>query len=173
MSAHTMELPIPGLNRTTRRSLPNGMAVVIALLVASALCAATAWRLVATARSEPASSISTPALVSSFGYRASHNGRYHAEVVSRSSITVGEHQRWTIRVTRHNHRRLAGATITAETCMLETGARSPIRPSTTYLGGGRYQLDDVYFPRAGWWNVALAIDGRAGTDSLAFNVVVR
>lgn len=173
MFAHTVELPIVGLNGTARRSLPKAMSVVAALLVASALCAATAWRLVATTGSQPVSSMAAPVLVASVGYRASHNGRYHAEVVSLSSLAVGEHQRWTVRVTRRDHRRLADAKITVETWMPETGVRSPLRPSASYVGGGRYLIDEVYFPRAGWWNVALVIAGRAGTDSVAFNVVVR
>ena len=50
--------------------------------------------------------------------------------------------------------------------------RAPVAPSVRYVGGGDYRIDNLIFPKAGWWNVALVIDGKRGTDSLAFNVVV-
>jgi hypothetical protein len=171
MFAHTMELPSPRVCGIARRSLLKGMPLA-ALLFGSALCVAKAWSLVATSSSQPVATMAAPALITSVGNRASHNGRYHAEVVSLSSLAVGERQRWTVRVTRRNHR-LAHARIAVEAWMPETGVRSPLRSSASYIGGGRYLIDDVSFSRAGWWNVALVIDGRAGTDSLAFNVVVR
>ena len=85
---------------------------------------------------------------------------------------VGEPQRWTVRLTRRDHRRLAGAHIAAEAWMPETGARSPLRPRVSYVGGGRYAIDGVYLSRPGWWNLALVIEGRAGIDSVAFNTVL-
>jgi hypothetical protein len=50
--------------------------------------------------------------------------------------------------------------------------RSPVVPTVRYVGGGDYRIDNVVFAKAGWWNVALVIDGKRGADSLAFNVVV-
>jgi hypothetical protein len=34
-------------------------------------------------------------------------------------------------------------------------------------------VDGLRFARAGWWNVALVVDGGRGVDSVAFNVVLR
>jgi hypothetical protein len=56
--------------------------------------------------------------------------------------------------------------------MPETQERSPIRPTARYIGHGNYRLDSLCFSRPGWWNVALVVDGRAGVDSVAFNVVL-
>src|SRR5437867_582258 len=109
-----------------------------------------------------------------FGLRASHNGRYNAEVVStRSTPAVGMAQSWTVSISRRNHRPVAHARLAVRTWMPETGERSSALAKAHYLGGGRYVIDNVSFSRPGWWNVALVIDGVAGTDSLAFNVRLR
>jgi segregation and condensation protein B len=54
----------------------------------------------------------------------------------------------------------------------ETGEVSRITPSAHYVGRGRYVVDDIIFNRPGLWNVALVIDGPAGVDSVAFNVIM-
>jgi hypothetical protein len=69
-------------------------------------------------------------------------------------------------------RRVAHARVNVEAWMPETGERSPLHPAAHYVGNGNYRVDSLCFSRAGWWNVALVIDGRAGTDSVAFNVVL-
>jgi hypothetical protein len=174
MFAHTGELPVGGWHKRPSWRAPSlSTSLLAVVLTASSLSAARAWSLVASARAESSATASArPGVVTSFGYRASHNGRYHAEVVSATPMTVGEDQRWIVRLTRHDHRRLAAAHMTTDVWMPETGARSPVRPSVTYVGGGRYAIDGVNFSRPGWWNVALVIEGRAGTDSVAFNAVL-
>lgn len=57
--------------------------------------------------------------------------------------------------------------------MPETGVRSPIRPNASFIGADRYVVDGVYLPQKGWWNLALVIEGRDGTDSVAFNLILR
>jgi hypothetical protein len=174
MFAHTGELPTHGWHTRPGRSVPSLTTSLLAVsFIASVLCAARAWHIATSARSESLASLTArPGVVTSFGYRASHNRRYHAEVVSVTPLIVGENQRWTVRLTRRDHRRLAGARIAADVWMPETGARSPVRPTVSYAGGGRYVVDDVNLSRAGWWNVALVISGRAGTDSVAFNAIL-
>ena len=173
MFAHTEELPLRGWSaRPSWRPTSLSSAVVAVLLAVSALSAARTWNLVDRARAESPAPAARPGLVTSFGNRASHNRRYHAEVVSTSKPVVGTQQRWTVRLARHDHRRLAGARVSAELWMPESGERSPVRPTVSSLGGGRYAVDGVYLSRAGWWNLALVIDGSAGTDSVAFNTVV-
>lgn len=174
MFAHTAELPIHDWRgRSVRRAPSLTTSLLVVTLAASALCAARAWDIAASARSATASSAtSRPGVVTSFGYRASHNRRYHAEVVSAPLPVVGETQRWTVRLTRRDHRRLANAHVTAEVWMPETGVRSPVRPAVSYVGGGRYAIDGVVLSQPGWWNVALVVTGRAGTDSVAFNTVL-
>jgi hypothetical protein len=174
MFAHTGELPIGGWHQRPSWRVPSlSTSLVAVVLTASSLSAARAWSIAENVRSASvASAPARPGFITSFGYRASHNGRYHAEVVSASPLTVGESQRWTVRLTRHDHRRLAGAHVTTTVWMPETGAQSTVQPTVSYVGGGRYAIDGVNLSRPGWWNVALVITGRAGTDSVAFNAVV-
>lgn len=108
--------------------------------------------------------------VTSLGERRSHDGIYSAEVVWTSPIVIGATQSWTVHLSRRN-RRVSHATMSAEAWMPETGARASMHPTVTYVGGGDYRIDHLRFDRAGWWNVALEIHGRAGTDSVAFNVI--
>ncbi len=171
MFAHTEELPLRGWPARPSWSRPSlSSSAVAVLLAASMLSGVRAWQL---ATSAPAETVMVqPGTIVSFGNRASHNRRYHAEVLSTIQPKVGEQQRWTVRLTRHDHRRLAGARLSAELWMPESGARSPIRPSVSYMGGGRYAVDGVYLSRPGWWNLALVIEGSAGTDSVAFNTVI-
>jgi hypothetical protein len=56
--------------------------------------------------------------------------------------------------------------------MPETGERSSARVAMRGVGPGLYRMDGIAFPRAGWWNVALAIGGPAARDSVAFNVIL-
>jgi hypothetical protein len=174
MFAHTGELPTNGWHeRPSWRAPSLSRSLVAVAITASVLSAARAWHTATSSRAEtPASAPVRPGVITSFGYRASHNGRYHAEVVAASPLVVGESQRWTVRLTRRNHRRLAGAHVTTDVWMPETGARSPVRPRVSYVGGGRYAIDGVTLSRPGGWNVALVVEGRAGTDSVAFNAVL-
>ena len=111
-------------------------------------------------------------IVASLGRRASHGHHYHAEVVGATPLATGVRQSWTVRLTRHGHRRVSGARLTVRSWSPETGEISAAAPRARYVGGGRYRIDDIVFPHPGWWNVALVIDAAIGTDSVAFNVVM-
>jgi hypothetical protein len=113
-----------------------------------------------------------PAVVASLDRRPSHNGRYQAEIVANDPLTVGVSQSWTLHLTQRNHRRLAHAYVSANSWAPETGERSPRAVTARYVGGGNYRLNGIYFPRAGWWNVSLIVDGANGVDSVAFNVIL-
>src|SRR4051812_45788386 len=81
------------------------------------------------------------AVITDFRRRASHNHRYLAEVVSAPAPEViGAPQRWIVRLTRRNHRRVARARVEARAWMPETDGVSPLQPTVTYLGGGRYAI---------------------------------
>ena len=172
-----LQLGFAPANRTGQRSRsPLWMALAAALPVA--LFAAAALR----SADHPAVISSTPAattsdarasgFVTSLGERRSHNGFYSAEVISASPIVIGAAQSWTVHLSRRN-RRVSHATVSAEAWMPETGERSAMQPSAHYVGGGDYRIDDLRFDRTGWWNVALVIESRAGTDSVAFNLIRR
>ena len=108
-----------------------------------------------------------------FRSRASHNGRYRAAVVDTRTLGVGHTQSWTVRISGSGNRPVGHARLAVRTWMPETGEISSAMATAHDLGGGRYVIDNLTFSRAGWWNVALVIDGAAGTDSLAFNVRLR
>lgn len=173
MFAHTAELPIHVWYK--RRRWPAALLVTslfAALLIAAMLPTRARWT-IASAGAPPATPPTPAGIVTSFGYRASHNMRYHAEIISVSSLSESESQRWKVRLTRRDHQPLANAHLGVEASMPETGVRSPIRPSASFIGADRYVVDGVYLPQKGWWNLALVIEGRDGTDSVAFNLILR
>ena len=174
MYSHTAELPVvAGTPRRARRAFrPVASPLVAALLLLSAVCGATAWH--AAMSAPPVVVDASPALVvASLHDRPSHNGRYRAEVTSASQIAVGATQQWIVRLERHDHRRVNGARIAARAWMPDDSTQPPVPVTVTAVGGGRYRLDDLRFARAGWWNVALVVVAARGTDSVAFNVVLR
>jgi YtkA-like len=178
MIARTGEIALPPvvhLARGKRRPLVLSAAVV--LLALGGLQSITTEKIdarAATAITPPSMAVDASVDFVDFGRRASHNGRYNAEVVStRSTPAVGMPQSWTVSISRRNHRPVAHARLGVRTWMPETGERSAALATAHYVGGGRYVINDVSFSRPGWWNVALVIDGVAGTDSLAFNVRFR
>ena len=170
-----LQLGFARAHRTEQRSRhPMWPVMVLALPVA--LFAAAALRdtnrpvVIASASTAITSAAPATGVVTSLGERRSHNGHYSAEVVETSPIVIGAPQSWTVHLSRRN-RRVSHATVSAEAWMPVAGERSVVRPTVTYVGSGDYRIDDLRFDRAGWWNVALVIDGRAGTDSVAFNVI--
>jgi YtkA-like len=175
MFAHTAELPV---TVGTPRRAPGERThytspLLVALAAAIALCCAMACRTYVSVARPVVANESAAVAVASLGDRPSHNIRYRAEVVSVSSLEVGAPQRWIVRLTRRNHQRLAGARVVAHAWMPDDESRPTDSTVASYLGGGRYQLDGVRFSQPGWWNLALTVDGRAGVDSVAFNVVLR
>lgn len=165
---------VPVIRDRRHMSLPSRLAVAALLVVA--LAAWVAWTSRGTVRSDAVADEATPPLapgvVASLGRRPSHNGRYHATVLTTSHLAVGVRQTWTIRLTRGEHRRLAHAHVAVRSWMPETGERSPVAATARHLGEGRYRVDGIYFSRPGWWNVALVLDGADGADSVAFNVIL-
>jgi hypothetical protein len=174
MYSHTAELPvITGAPRRARRPFTSVVSpLAAALLLGSAFCSAMAWR-AATSASQVVADASPALVVASLHDRPSHNGRYRAEVTSVSPFAVGTAQQWTVRLERRDHRRVNGAHVSARAWMPDDPTQPGIPATVSALGGGRYRLDGIRFTRPGWWNVALVVAGARGTDSVAFNVVLR
>lgn len=157
-----------------RHGAPRRARLALVLAVLIALPVGTLWAVgrAAPAPSTVTSSAASPTgLVLSLGQRPSHNGLYSAEVISASPMAIGVRQSWTVHLSRRTHQ-LSHAAVKADAWMPDSPSDSPIKPSVRYVGSGNYRLDNVNFPRPGWWNVALVIDGRYGTDSVAFNVIL-
>ena len=173
MLTHTGELPTSaspaGMARYAVRSrhlLVGAVALIVTVATMLGARLREAEPTIAPARSD------ATGIVASLGRRASHGHRYHAEVVGTTPLATGVRQRWTVRLTRHGHRKVARARLTVRSWSPETGEVSAAAPRARYVGGGRYRIDDIVFPHPGWWNVALVIDAASGTDSVAFNVVM-
>jgi len=174
MFSRTGELRLNDWRKVYRRGLLSLMKwPLVALAIIAALDAILISREFANTRAPGKTSSTVSGAFTSFDNRSSHSRRYRAEVVSVSSLAPSKNQRWTLRVTQRNRRRVADAHIIAVAWMPETGTRSQVRPRVSYIGGGRYLIDSLYFGRTGWWNVALVVDGVGGVDSVAFNVVLR
>jgi hypothetical protein len=169
MITHTGELPAFAAPAAEDGRFVRPRLALIGAVALIATLAATRWtqpRETTPVRADDAG------IVASLGRRASHGHRFNAEVVATTPLGAGVHQSWTVQLTRRGHRRVSGAHLTVRTWSPETGELSAVTPRVRYVGGGRYRVDDVYFPRPGWWNVALVIRAAAGTDSVAFNVVL-
>lgn len=110
-------------------------------------------------------------LVTSFGKRSSHNGRYTAQVISVSDVGVDVPQSWIVHLDTRG-RRVAHATVEARAWMPDSAEAPSIPFAVRYARDGNYTMDNVALPAAGWWNLALTIRGRNGVDSVAFNVVI-
>jgi len=116
------------------------------------------------AAAHPSSRESVPGLSD----RPSHGGAYRAGVVERPGL-----HSWIVRVTDASGAPVRGATLAAETRRAESGAAVAERPRVSrHLGDGRYRIDGVRFPAAGWWSVALRVEAGGRADSLAFNQIV-
>jgi hypothetical protein len=173
MLTQTGELPIFSAPARTSRPAGHGAARLLALSVLAATTLGV-WSLGGAAQPDVDLRVlnPVPTMVASLGRRASHNGRYQAEVIAHDSLEVGRQQGWTLHVTQRNHRGLAHADVNVKSWAPETGEVSSTVATSRYVGGGNYRLDGIYFPHAGWWNVALVIAGANGADSVAFNVVI-
>ena len=173
MLTHTGELPIFSAPTRAARHVGYGSGRIVGFSLLAAIPLAV-WSLSAAVRADADSRTlnGAPTVVASLDRRASHNGRYQAEIVANDPLEVGRPERWTLHLTQRNHRRLARADVSVNAWAPETGERSPRAATSRYVGGGNYRLDGIYFPHAGWWNVALVVGGADGVDSVAFNVIL-
>ncbi|MEO5818505.1 MAG: FixH family protein [Gemmatimonadaceae bacterium] len=176
MDAHTGEFRLldrPSRTRNGRLSSTGHW--IASTAVAIGIAAGAAWIARPHPGSRPAQPMASATIpagpVASLGRRRSHGGKYAAEVVSTTPLIVGATESWTIHLTRRNQQRVAHARVTVQPWMPETADRRPAM-TARYIGHGDYRVDGVVLPRAGWWNVALVIVGRAGIDSVAFNVIL-
>jgi YtkA-like len=169
MITHTGELPTFAAPAAADGRFVRPRLALIGAVALTATLATTRWARPLETTSERTDDTG---IFASLGRRASHNHRFNAEVVASTPLGAGVHQSWTVQLTRRGHRRVSGARLTVRTWSPETGEVSTVTPRVRYVGGGRYRVDDVYFPRPGWWNVALVVTAATGTDSVAFNVVL-
>ena len=176
MSTHSVQHPFAGVSPVLRGS-PHTRRLWLASFIVFVTALSTAALLWVARSSSADASANTASLdapigvVRSFAQRRTHNSRYSVEVIAASPVAVGLPATWTVHIARRVDR-VAHASVQAQVWMPETAERSPARTRIQYVGGGNYRVENVLFARAGWWNVALVIAGRSGTDSVAFNVII-
>ena len=161
--------------RTAHRRLPSSAVVAAVGAALAALWLVTSAEDGSAARGAPVAVSTAPVVVARLSDIPSHGGLYRASVVpSPSPIERTRPLAWTVVVRTAAGAPVEGASLALESWMPDDKSAVPPRPrATAALGGGRYRVEGLRFDRAGWWNVKLQISAAAGTDSLAFNLVLR
>ncbi len=89
------------------------------------------------------------------------------------AVRMGETQSWLVTVKSKEGQPVENAALHISGGMAEQNQGLPTSPQATdYLGNGRYRIEGVKFPAAGWWQLRLWIFAAAGTDTVVFNIVL-
>ena len=155
-------------DRTTRQRMR------VSLVATSAAIAAL---LVITSADDgfPARRAPLTPVVATLSNVPSHNGVYLASMIpSPDAIDPDTLLTWTVDIRTAVGLPVEGASLAVGSWMPVDESVGAARPRTTAeLGGGRYRVAGLRFGGRGWWNVRLRVSGAGGTDSLAFNLVLR
>jgi len=161
--------PARGRSRQARRQWAFISVATIVVAVASM------WLITTSAEgsvSHPR--FTTPVAFARLADIPSHNRLYRATMIpSPDPIALDRTLSWTVEVRTAAGTPVEGAVLELESWMPDSEGVSAPRPRVTANeGAGRYRIDGLRFDRRGWWNVKLRISAPAGTDSLAFNLIL-
>ncbi|HYH08695.1 MAG TPA: FixH family protein [Thermoanaerobaculia bacterium] len=107
------------------------------------------------------------------GPRASAQGLYTATLQPAGTLRPRKMQTVHVALSDSAGRAIDGAAITVDGGMPQHGHGLPTRPRVTKsLGDGVYVIEGVRFNMGGWWELRLAIDGKAGADHVTFNLAL-
>ncbi len=144
-----------------------GKAVVVMAVILTVTACAPAMMLLGRGPKRPAES------EFGTGPRPSAQGRYVATLQPEQPLRVRKLQAMQVTITDAVGQPVDGATIAIGGGMPQHGHGLPTRPRVTKaLGGGVYQIEGVRFNMGGWWELELAVDGTAGTDTVTFNLAL-
>jgi hypothetical protein len=105
------------------------------------------------------------------GPRASATQLYAATLQPRQPLRVRELQTLPVLITDASGRPIEGARISVDGGMPEHGHGLPTQPKVRRaLTGGVYEIEGLRFNMGGWWELKLAIEAAAGSDSVTFNL---
>ena len=105
------------------------------------------------------------------GPRTSANHTYTATLEPREPLRLRQLQTVAVRVVDRAGQPIDDASISIQGGMPEHRHGLPTKPRVTRsLGGGVYEIEGVRFSMGGWWELRLAIDSRAGNDTVTFNL---
>lgn len=107
------------------------------------------------------------------GPRTSTAGLYTATLQPSESLRPRKLQTIKVSVKDANGETVDGAAITIDGGMPQHGHGLPTQPRVTKsFGNGEYVIEGVRFNMGGWWELELAISGKAGTDTVTFNLAL-
>jgi hypothetical protein len=107
------------------------------------------------------------------GPRASKEGRYTAVLKPAETLRPRKLQTIEVSLLDATGKAVDGAEITIDGGMPEHGHGLPTRPRVSKnLGSGVYVIEGVRFNMGGWWELKLAIAGKAGSDTVTFNLAL-
>lgn len=90
-----------------------------------------------------------------------------------AAIRLGRMHAWTVAVVDATGAPVEAAEIAVDGGMPGHGHGLPTAPAVTRaLGEGRFLIEGMKFNMPGWWEIELHIDGRAGADTITFNLVL-
>jgi hypothetical protein len=105
------------------------------------------------------------------GPRPSASQLYAATLQPRQPLRVRELQTLPVLITDARGRPIEGARISVDGGMPEHGHGLPTQPKVRReLTGGVYEIEGLRFNMGGWWELKLAIESAAGSDSVTFNL---
>ncbi len=136
----------------------------VTLLFAIPLLAFAVPMAVRMARPAPRSDVGTT--------KATAGGRYRVLLApERTPVSLQQLHRWTIRVRLPDGRDALVDQIRVDGGMPQHGHGLPTQPRVTgRLPDGRFVVDGMKFSMPGWWELKLHVSGRAGTDSVTYNL---
>lgn len=107
------------------------------------------------------------------GPRVSSDGLYVAVLKPAESLRPRRLQSIEVALHDANGQAVDGAQITIDGGMPQHGHGLPTRPRVTRNpGSGAYVIEGVRFNMGGWWELKLAINGKAGADTITFNLAL-
>jgi hypothetical protein len=105
------------------------------------------------------------------GPRTSANALYTATLQPEESLRPRKLQTIQVALQDASGQAVDGAAITIDGGMPQHGHGLPTQPRVTKaLGSGVYVIEGVRFNMGGWWEFKLAVAGKAGTDTVTFNL---
>lgn len=153
--------------RNGKQWLRIGSVLVATILVLGSLTACSVMAMVHGSAKPPAAS------EFGLGPRTSTNGIYTATLHPAESLRPRKLQTIQVAVKDAKGQVVDGAAITVDGGMPQHGHGLPTQPRVTKaLGSGVYVIEGVRFNMGGWWEFKLAVAGKAGTDTVTFNLAL-
>jgi hypothetical protein len=153
--------------RNGKQWLRNGIVLVVTLVALGSLTSCAVMTMIHGGAKKPA------AEEFGLGPRASATGIYTATLTPAESLRPRRLQTVQVRLQDAAGQPIDGAAITIDGGMPQHGHGLPTKPRVTKaLGNGVYVIEGVRFNMGGWWEFKVAVAGKAGNDTVTFNLAL-